>query len=104
MDTSRTVQRVGGFLIAATGIGFTIWTWHDATTTGFFSVRAALLFPAFSVVGLALLLVPGYKEERRARGEDTSRMKGWRLITKRWWFILAIALGAGFFNLWYLQR
>ena len=43
-----------------------------------------MLFPAVFVLGVALILFPGYKEERIARGEDISGLQGWQLITPRW--------------------
>jgi hypothetical protein len=104
MKSSRNAQRVGGLLIAAVGAGFTAWVWRESVTTGYFSVRAALTFPAFFVVGFALMLFPGYKEERRARGEDLMGVTGWRLITTRWWLVLLLAFACGFANLWLLQR
>lgn len=98
----RRRQRFGGVLIGLTGVLFTLLTWRDALTTGQFSVRSAIAFPAFAVVGIALLLMPGYKEERRARGEDLAGKKGWRLLTLRWWIVLVVALAAGFLNLFVL--
>ncbi len=98
----RRRQQVGGLLIGLTGLVFTVLTWRDALTTGAFSVRSAIAFPAFAVVGIALLFMPGYKEERRARGEDLTGKRGWRLLTLRWWLVLALALAAGFLNLFVL--
>jgi hypothetical protein len=50
------------------------------------------------VAGLALVLFPGYKEERLARGEDISALSGTQLLTPRWWVVLVIALLAGLAN------
>jgi len=38
---------------------------------------------------------PGYREERLARGEDISVLRGWQLLTPRWRWVLAVALAAG---------
>jgi hypothetical protein len=62
-------------------------------------VKAAMLGPAFTVIGLGLLLFPGYKTERIQRGEDISQLSGAALMTPRWWGILAMAMGSGFMNL-----
>ncbi|MBZ5516123.1 MAG: hypothetical protein LAN62_15000 [Acidobacteriia bacterium] len=62
-----------------------------------------MLFPAVFVLGLGIIAFPGYKEERIARGEDISRLQGWRLITPRWWAILIVALLAGAANYFLLS-
>jgi len=94
----RWKQRLGGLFIALLGAGFTGWTWYTAFYEGDFNRKASMIFPAFFVLGLGMILFPGYREERIARGEDISRLKGWKLITPRWWVILIIALVAGGVN------
>jgi hypothetical protein len=89
-------QRLGGALIALLSGGFGAWTWYTALARGYYYPKAAMIFPAFLVIGLALLAIPGYREERIARGEDVSRLQGMQLITPRWWAVLALALAAGF--------
>jgi ABC-type Fe3+-siderophore transport system permease subunit len=91
-------QRVGGILIALLSAGFVAWTWYTALTRGYYYRKAALIFPAFAVIGIALALIPGYREERIARGEDVSRLQGMQLITLRWWAVLAAALAASLAN------
>lgn len=95
---NRHRQQIGGFLIALLGASLTVWTWYKAPDEGYFYRKATVLFPAFFVLGVALVLFPSYKEERIARGEDISGMQGWRLITPRWWAVLAVSLGAGVGN------
>jgi hypothetical protein len=95
---SRRRRQLGGFLFAVLGAGFTAWTLCTAPNEGYFYRKASMLFPAFFVVGVALVLFPGYKEERITRGEDISGMRGYQLITPRWWVILVVAFGAGFGN------
>ena len=62
-----------------------------------------MLFPAFLVLGLAMIAIPGYKEERIARGEDISQLSGTQLLTPRWWVVLVLALAGGLGNLWLLR-
>jgi ABC-type Fe3+-siderophore transport system permease subunit len=95
---SRRKQQLGGLFIAVIGGVLTGWTWYTALYNGYFNRRASLIFPAFLVIGLALIIFPGYKEERIARGEDVSRLQGAKLITRRWWVILIAALAAGGLN------
>ena len=99
----RWMQRSGGFLIAAIGGGGTAWIWHTALSEGYFYIKASVLMPAFLVLGLALIAMPGYKEERIARGEDISGLAGVELLTPRWWAVLVVALAAGFGNLLLLK-
>ena len=99
----RWKQRLGGALIAAIGGGGTLWIWHVAKSEGYIYLKASVLLPAFLVLGLAMIAIPGYKEERLARGEDLSALSGTQLLTPRWWAVLVIALAAGFGNLLLLQ-
>lgn len=94
----RWKQRLGGVLIAGIGGGGTAWVWHTALSEGYFYFKAGVLMPAFLVLGLGLVAVPGYKEERIGRGEDISGLSGVELLTPRWWAILAGALAAGVGN------
>jgi hypothetical protein len=66
-------------------------------------LKAAAIFPAFAVIGLALVVMPGCREERLARGEDISQLSGQELLTPRWWAVLVLALLAGLGNWLLLQ-
>jgi hypothetical protein len=96
---SRRNERLGGLFMAAIGVLLTIWTWRSAIDRGHYYLLTAIGAPAFTIIGIALILVPGYRTERLGRGEDLDLLSGWALITARWWGILAIALGSGFINL-----
>ncbi len=99
---ARRKQQIGGLVIALLGAGLTAWSWHTAINEGYFYQKASMLFPAFFVLGVALVVFPGYKEERIARGEDVSSLQGWRLITRRWWVVIVAALVAGMVNYYLL--
>jgi hypothetical protein len=96
---SRRMERLGGVFIATLSAILTIWNWHLALSEGHFYLKAALIGPAFTIIGLGLILVPGYRTERIERGEDTTQLTGIALLTPRWWGILAISLGSGLVNL-----
>jgi hypothetical protein len=96
---SRKMERLGGLFIATVSAILTIWTWHSAIYAGSFYPKAATIGPAFTIIGVALILFPGYRNERIERGEDIQRLSGSELVTPRWWAIMAIALGSGFLNL-----
>jgi hypothetical protein len=96
---SRQMERFGGLFIGTIGTLLTVWTWHSAIYAGVFYLKLAMLGPAFTVMGLGLILFPGYRTERIQRGEEIGQLSGVRLITPRWWGILAISIGSGFINL-----
>jgi ABC-type Fe3+-siderophore transport system permease subunit len=100
---SRWKQQLGGLFIALISAGLTAWSWRTALGEGYYYPKAGMLSPAFCVVGLGLILFPGYREERVARGEDISGMSGWKLITARWWAILFVALVVGIGNFFLLS-
>jgi ABC-type Fe3+-siderophore transport system permease subunit len=95
---SRSRQRIAGGGVALVGAFLTGWSWYTALTRGCFYRRAGLFFPAAFVLGVGLILLPGYREERLARGEDISGLLGWRLITVRWWAVIVVALVAAVAN------
>ncbi len=101
---TRSKQQWGGIALAFFGALFTAWSWYTALNYKYFFAKSAVVFPAVLVIGVGLILFPGYKDERKARGEDISRMQGINLITARWWTIAAIALLAGGLNYLLLSK
>ena len=95
---------MGGFFLAALGLGFTAWLWWLRGNPGVVYRQAAFLFPAVAVIGLGLVIFPGTREKRLGRGEEIAQLQGVRLITPRWWVILALSLAAGAANVLLLRR
>lgn len=91
-------QQLFGLLMALLGAGFTAWGWYTALTRGYFYRAAGLLFPAFFVLGVGLLIFPENKEEGIARSEDMSRLPMWKRLPPRWRAILIVALAAAVAN------
>lgn len=91
--TTRTKERFcGAFLcIASTLTTYLAWT---VLAEGKSTFAIGLAGPAFFVLGVALILFPGYRTERLARGEDISHLSGWDLLTPRWKAVTGVALGA----------
>jgi len=91
---SRRAQGIVGVFIAAMG-GWLSWlAWHQSMRHAEFSLRASFVGPAFLVLGLGLAAFGGYREERLARGERLEDYEGFRVITPRWWALLAVAFAA----------
>lgn len=100
---TRTTERLGGFALALVGAGLVALIWRQVTADGTFSLAGAMTGPAFGVVGLALLAVPGYRSERLARGESPDAFEGLDVLTPRWKAILALAVAAGVLHLLLLR-
>jgi len=94
----RWKQQLFGLFMALLGGVITSWGWYTALYKGYFYPKTSMIFPCFCILGLALIVFPGYKEERIARGEDISGLSGVKLLTRRWWAILLVSLVAGFGN------
>lgn len=92
---SRSIQQLGGAVMALASSWLSIRLWDGPSPNHPLYLKGAVLFPAFTVIGVALILCPGYREERIARGEDISAIRGRHLITPRWWTILVLALLVG---------
>jgi hypothetical protein len=90
----RRRERIGGVIIGGLGLFLAGLAWHQ-TPTGEFSVKASFLGPAFAVIGGGLILWPGYRTERRARGDDLEHFTGLQLLTRRWRTVLIAAIFIG---------
>jgi hypothetical protein len=94
----RWLERLGGLFILGCSVWLTWFAWKAAHTEGgFLSVGA--VGPGFALTGLTLILFPGYRSERLARGESLDGKEGWELLTPRWKVVMALAivLSAGYF-------
>jgi len=91
-------QRLGGFLMFLLTLGGTVGIWYEAVHNGTLYEKASMLFPAFLVLSVAVMLFPTYKDERTARGEDISQLHGWKLFTPVWRWVLILSLLVGFAN------
>ncbi len=90
---TRNQERLGGALIAAGGVVTSALVWRTVTA-GQPVVKLGFAAPGFAVIGLALLLIPGYRTERLARGEDIGELQGLALLTPRWKVVLGVAIAA----------
>lgn len=99
--TLRNRSRLGGFLIFLIAVGLTAIPWYEVFHYRYYHRYSAISGPAFIIIGLAMIILPTYREERIARGEDISKLQGIALITPRWWLILVVGFIVGCLN-WFL--
>jgi hypothetical protein len=89
------MQRITGFLlllIGAAGVAAEYWTPLGGRP---WMHRIDAAFPFFAVLALAFLFFPSPRIERERRGEDLWDRSGVRMITLRWWLVVAVAIAAG---------
>jgi hypothetical protein len=88
--------------IAAMGV-FLGWLFLTLPArTGMFSPVGPFLAAGFVALGIGLILFGGYREERLRRGESLEGLEGLRLLTPRWWGVLAawLLFGVVYAALW----
>jgi len=96
---SRFGQRLVGALMLVVCGGFTAWTWYTALQEGYYSRKAAALFPALLVFGLGLLVFPIDVERLKAE-HGVERIESPEQVPPAWWGVFFAALAAGLGN-WY---
>jgi len=100
MNPKHWLKGIGITLLSLAGL---LWTWYTALTEGWFYIYAGLGLPLFAVYGVASCFLVPPKEERQARGEDTSDLSSWEILTPRWWAVMVVGVAAGLVNLWLLN-
>ena len=91
----RWVQRLGGCGMVLVCLGFTAWNWNMALTEGKYFQGAAVAFPAFAVLGIAIIFF-------RASWMQTQTDEGKKSPTPLGVFVLVIAFIAGGANLLFM--
>lgn len=88
----RFLKHFLGFLLLLAGIGFAaaVWLVHRGQPSPFCKLEAA--GSGLAVLGLAIMVLPGPREERVRRGDDLWGMTPLQMITWRWWLVLAATL------------
>lgn len=99
----RTKEIIGGIFIFIVSAGIYFYNWHLIASAGYYYPKASLFAAAMMITGLALILTPGYRTERKARGENIENLSGIQLLTPKWWAILILALGFGLANWIYIE-
>jgi hypothetical protein len=95
---SRFKQSIGGVIIFFLGLGLTGVNWSFWFSDGSFYPKIAFIGPAFAIVGLGLVAMPGPREERLAKGQNLADYPKTKMITPRWWAVIAAGLAFGGIN------
>ena len=93
--SSRGFQVFAGAFNALCGLFLCGLAWYLLPREQWYGPGLAFFGAAQLVFGLALMALPTYRNERLDRGESLEGLEGWRLLTPRWWGVLAVALAAG---------
>src|SRR5260370_42329202 len=99
MIRSKLAQRIGGALIFLPGAGVTGWIWHRALTEGYYYRKSAMLFPAFLVIGLGMVLFPIDAEKLKAE-YGVEKIQSYRHVPPAWLGGIISALLAGLADLY----
>jgi hypothetical protein len=95
---SRFSQSTGGVLMFFLGLAMTGGNWDDLIKNASFFPKLAVLGPVSVILGLALVAMPGYREERLAKGQNLADYPKLKIITPRWWAVLVIGMALGLAN------
>ena len=99
----RTKEIIGGIFIFIVSSGLYFYDWHLIFTEQYYYPKALIFGGAMMIVGLALIIIPGYRTERKIRGENIDNLSGMQLLTPKWWAILVAALAFGLANWIYVE-
>ncbi len=83
-------QLYGAFAVIV-GTYLTYIVWNSAVNNESY-LSIGIAGPAFIIVGLALLIIPSYRLERIAKGEQPDQAQAVKMLTPKWWVVLGICL------------
>lgn len=99
----RTKEIIGGMFIFTVSAGLYFYNWYLIENHDYYYPKAAFFGGSMMIVGLALIFIPGYRTERKNRGENIDNLSGMQLLTTKWWAILVAALVFGIANWIYVE-
>ena len=99
----RNIDRIGGLVIFSVAFALYAYNWILIVGRQYYYPKAMCFAAAMSIVGLALIIFPSYRRERVERGENIEELEGMKLLTRRWWTILIVALVFGIANWIYVE-
>lgn len=99
----RTKEIIGGIFIFIVSAGMFFYNWNLIFNEKYYYPKALMIGGAMMILGLALILIPGYRTERKNRGENIDNLSGLKLLTPKWWAILVAALIFGLGNWIYVE-
>lgn len=94
---SKKSQRIFGSILFVVGLAVTAWIWNKGINQNYIYINASMLFPAFMVMGLGLILFPFDPQELKEKwGVDKIESIG--QVPGIWWVIIAISILIGIGN------
>lgn len=102
--TQREKDIIGGFILLGISGGLYFWNRYSIFKRQSYYPKAMIFGAAMMIVGLGLIIFGGYRTERINRGEDISKLSGLKLLTPKWWGVLAAALIFAFANWIYISH
>lgn len=99
----RTKEICGGIFIFIISAGLYFYNWYLIINENSYYPKAAFFGASMMILGLALIVIPGYRTERKNRGENIENLSGIQLLTPKWWAILIAALIFGLANWIYAE-
>ena len=94
---SKRSQRIFGLLLFILGTAFTAWIWSRGINQNYIYINASMLFPAFIIMGLGLILFPFDSQELQEKwGSDKIESIG--QVPGVWWVIIVISILIGIGN------
>jgi hypothetical protein len=97
MIKSKLGQRLVGLGLFLVGAGFVGWEWYTAFTEGTYSAKASAFFPAFTVLGLGLILFPIDTDKLKAE-HGVEQIQSFRQAPPAWKVLIFAAIAAGLAN------
>ena len=94
---SKKSQRIFGSLLFFVGVAFTVWIWDKGINQNYIYINASMLFPAFMIMGLGLVLFP-FDAEMLQEKWGVDKIESIGQVPGIWWIIIVISILIGIGN------
>ena len=94
---SKRVQRIFGLLLFVVGIAFTAWIWSRGVDQNYIYINASMLFPAFMIMGLGLIMFP-FDPEALQEKWGVDKIESIGQVPGIWWVIIVVSILIGIGN------
>jgi len=94
---SKKSQRIFGSLLFLIGVVITLWIWDRGINQNYIYINASMLFPAFMIMGLGLVLFP-FDAETLQEKWGVDKIESIGQVPGIWWIIIVISILIGIGN------